>query len=422
METTHKELALMAQLARGLLAHGERSGMAQLGDRTRYVGMSDLGKAMRCMRAAVADKSAGSGLAPDQVAQWFAQGAEERICATLHRQLVLQRGHWLEEGVRQALLANGAPLIPQLGIEATIQHGTTEVPVRAHLDFVLLRGGERPAIRVLELKSTEHLPKTLHPAYEMQVYGQLGMLATCWGKPCVNLRDGDGTPILSGQTFPEVAQHLFGITLPASSDRVDIEGWVLCLSMAEARAFGPYRPDAAMHDLAMRLAGELWTNLQRYTNGRVSLDDLDYCHGFHPLCDWCDHYASCPKFSTRQALDPACNAALQQLDALRSQRKDLDQEIKRMEERIETHYARLSGAGDWLATGDYRCKVAPMPGRVTLNRAMLQAELANSLGQKESDRILSLCTDTGRPFTRLFFGRTPRPATPSHEERIHVAA
>ncbi|MGE4297899.1 MAG: hypothetical protein AB7E47_07710 [Desulfovibrionaceae bacterium] len=422
MSGIRKELALMAQIARGLMRYGETNGAAQLGDRTQYVGMSDLGTAMQCMRAAVADKhAAGKGRSPDLVAQWFADGTEERIRSALNRQLVLQRGHWLEGGVCQALMANGAQTLSQLGIETTLQHEATRVPIRAHLDFVLVGGGDRPAIRVLELKSTEHLPKTLHPAYEMQLYGQLGLLAACWDKPCFSLRDEDGSIIRADMMFPEIVEDMFDITLPASPEGVDSEGWVLCLAMSKAKAFGPYQPDDAMHALAMRLAGDLWTNLQRYINGLINLDDLEYCHGFHPLCDWCDHNASCPKFSTRQALDPECDAALRHLDALKAQRKDLDQEIEGMEERIETHYARLSGSGDWLATGDYRFKVATMPGRSTLNRALLQAELAKGLGAHEGDGMLARCTDTGKPYTRLFLGRNPQPQ-PDAQEGTHDAS
>lgn len=40
----------MAQVARGLLKHGEYRTAAELGDRSKYVGLSDIGKGAECLR------------------------------------------------------------------------------------------------------------------------------------------------------------------------------------------------------------------------------------------------------------------------------------------------------------------------------------------------------------------------------------
>jgi len=55
-----KAMGLMSQVAKGLLNHSSSSTAAQLGDRSKYVGLSDIGKGAECMRAAVANKTYGS--------------------------------------------------------------------------------------------------------------------------------------------------------------------------------------------------------------------------------------------------------------------------------------------------------------------------------------------------------------------------
>jgi len=172
-------LGLLAQVTRGLLRHGAHHTAQHLGDRSTYVGLSDVGRAITCLRAAVASKL-GRGDVPtgDDIGRWLRDGDAQPITTALGRQLVLQRGHWLEAGVETALRANGVNLIPQLEI-SVVENG---VPLRAHLDFVLVGGGPRPALRVLELKSTAHLPKTLYSAYEVQLYGQIGLLQAQWNR------------------------------------------------------------------------------------------------------------------------------------------------------------------------------------------------------------------------------------------------
>ncbi len=59
MESETKSMGLLTQLAKGLLAHGKMETEKQLGDRTKYIGMSDIGKGAECMRAAVANKVHG---------------------------------------------------------------------------------------------------------------------------------------------------------------------------------------------------------------------------------------------------------------------------------------------------------------------------------------------------------------------------
>lgn len=111
---------LLEILCCGLERDAEQRTANWLGDCSRYVGMSDIAKMLDCPRAALAAK----------------------LCTTEHRntaealkhQLLLQRGHWFEKGVRQALMGYG--LFPLSQLEIEIRYG--DVPIKAHLDFTLV--------------------------------------------------------------------------------------------------------------------------------------------------------------------------------------------------------------------------------------------------------------------------------------------
>ena len=394
-----RSLALLAQVARGLLRHGETRTTQHLGDRSTYVGLSDVGRAITCMRAAVASKLRRNH-APSEsdITRWLHAGAEKQIADVLGHQLILQRGHWLEGGVECALRANGVNLITQLEI-SIIDAG---VPIQAHLDFVMVWGGTHPAVRVLEIKNTEHLPPTLYPVYEAQLYGQIGLLKALWDQPVFNLKNSDGTPLLERQTFPQVCHHLFGIVLPETVTKVDIEGWVLCLSMSEARPFGPYQPDHTMLSLSRRTAETLWKTVEAVKAGTTALDDIEYCQGFHPLCDWCDHANGCPKFTADPVNDPALDDALAEFAQLKAEKAVLDAEIEVREDRIRQFCRRAGSRSGWLATPRFRFRTSRVSGRKTLDPARLRAELTNRIGETDADTLITGITSEGAAFERLF--------------------
>ena len=407
---THQDkgLALLAQVTRGLIAHDNHHTTAQLGDRSAYVGMSDIGKGAECLRAAVAGKLHMARTPSTQdIGEWYRAGEHERIRTALRRHLILQRGHWMEAGLAKVLHANGANLLHQL--EVAVEHDGT--PIRAHLDFTLVWGWPRPAIRILELKSTERIPNTLYTAYETQLYGQLGLLKTNWSETVFAMRDADGNTVFEHLTFPQAAKLLFGISLPRQADSMDIEGWVLCLSMSDARAFGPYQPDATMLGMCQRIAGDIWTTARRVWDGTESINTVDYCKGFHPLCDWCDHSEDCPKFTVQELDDPAYDHALQKLADLKSCRNDLEDSIAAEEDRLRSFYASVGGMDtttEWLATAGFRFKISSQAGRKTIDSAKLDLELRGTLGDEEAEELLARVTRTGKPSQRLWV--SPRPA------------
>jgi len=404
-----RSTSLLSLLTKGLQIHSQNSTRTQLGDRSRYVGMSDIGRALECLRAAVATKlqpcvqPEGSDAPMD----------DAHMRQLLRRELILQRGHWQEAGIASALGAAGLQLIPQLEIEATC----FGVPIKAHLDLTLVWGGHKPSVRILELKSNERLPQTLYASNEIQLYGQLGLLQTTWNQPCFNLRDEQGNPVFTRKSFPEVAKALFGTDLPGDASQVALEGWVLSVSMSDAKAFGPYLPNRSMLAVCLQTARSLWTTLKDVRDGSVSLNDVPTCAGFHPLCDWCELNSDCPKFrpmsiaGQQVELSPEYASDLVQLDALKEQRLTLEGDIEDLESRIKTAFGRFSahqdgGQPSWLASDDYRFRVAAMPGRKTIDQAALLAELLALTGDEDTARgILARVQKTGQPYERLTITR-----------------
>ena len=80
MKQSDRAEGLRALIRQGLQAVSQQNTTAHLGDRSTYVGMSDIGQHWGCPRAALARKVLPTA-------------------DSLERFLVLQRGHWFEAGV-----------------------------------------------------------------------------------------------------------------------------------------------------------------------------------------------------------------------------------------------------------------------------------------------------------------------------------
>ena len=97
MEQKDRTEGLRALIRQGLQAVAHKDTLAHLGDRSSYIGMSDIGQHWECPRAALARKVLPT-------------------TNSLERLLTLQRGHWFESGVGQALASLGLYMLPQLEI------------------------------------------------------------------------------------------------------------------------------------------------------------------------------------------------------------------------------------------------------------------------------------------------------------------
>jgi hypothetical protein len=380
---------LMALLAKGLVESSAQRTASSLGDRSRYIGMSDIGRALECPRAAVGHKLFGNG---DDLAR------HHDLPSLLARQLRLQRGHWFEAGIAQIFRQQRLPVIEQLEIVMS-HHG---VPIRAHLDFVFASSIGQPTVRILELKSCENIPSTLYSSYETQVYGQVGLLCALWDQPAFGVHSDDSHGG-AGLTFPQICRTKLGIEMPEHPSEVDIEAWVLCLSMSDAKAFGPYPPNDTMLSLCLNKAEELWLKFDASKGSGVGLNGLATAQGFHPLCSWCEFNADCPKFDGVD--QPQWSETLDRLKDLKARHGELEVEISEVEEGLRTAYALSDVGGAWIDAGSHRFRVSAQNGRRTLNKEQLRLELTTVLGEEKADAIITKCESEGKPFDRLTVSR-----------------
>lgn len=379
--TTSRADALLEVIRQGIFVSGERQKSATLGDRTTYVGMSDIGRYVDCPRAALAEK-----LLPQDF--------------TLDRLLPMQRGHWFEEGIGQCLVDLGLHVLPQLEIRHTFEG----VPIRAHLDLTLVWDRPRPAVRILEIKSMGQIPTNPYAAHELQVQGQTSLLHALWEKTAFSVSAGNGRKQHQGMSLRELCTSEFNIDMPASPKDVSIEGWLLCLSMKDAQAFGPYSFDADVLEQVQDTARDFWQHLQELQDGSLSLDSIPHAQGFHPLCGACPFNAYCPKFPQGD-FQPQWEPAICKLDDLKQQRSALESEIKEVEQALKQAYS-LSDTQDWISTGQHRFRLSSTAGRRTLDEASLQKEvdeICASMGidQIDVNGLLRRHEHEGVPSTRL---------------------
>ena len=297
---------LLEILCYGLERDAEQRTANRLGDRSRYVGLSDIAKMLDCPRAALAAK----------------------LCTTEHRntaealkhQLLLQRGHWFEKGVRQALMGYGFFPLSQLEIE--IRYG--EVPIKTHLDFTLVADQPQPTVRILEVKSTVRLPTTLSESYAMQIGGQTALLKAYWNLPAFNLVQDTGE-VLHHRTFPEMCNECLGVSLPDAS-ACDVQGWILCLSMCDAKAFGPFLPEDTDIARCLDMASEFWETMIALRDNLLNLNTIQTVQGLSPLCPSCLWREDCPHF--KGSSHPEWEDTLAQFINLKTQKKSQTREIK----------------------------------------------------------------------------------------------
>lgn len=356
MVTQSREKALLEIVRRGLFLASAHTSTAILGDRSAYLGMSDLARYADCPRAAVAGKLGGRD-------------------TTLEHLLTLQRGHWFEDGIAGCLGSEGLRFMRQV----EIAHTHAGVPLRAHLDLALAWDKPRPAVRVLEIKSMETLPNEPYPAHERQVMGQVSMLEELWDAPVLTLQRENGSIAHSRLNFPELCRRELGVNLPTDSEKVSVEGWLLCLSMCEARAFGPYLPDADVLESLREQAVEYWAAFCAVKEGTAALNDIPHARGFYLLCATCAYAADCPRFP-KAADMPQWEPALDKLAELKEWRTELDTEIREVESALRLAH-RLAipgenGNGGWITAGSYRFKVSRTEPRRTLDKAALCEELS----------------------------------------------
>lgn len=125
MENKNRAETLLETIRQGLYLSAVRNTAASLGDRSKYVGLSEIVKYAECPRCAVATKLGDPVTAMKSL-------------------LPIQRGHWFEEGIKGGLSAARLNHIHQLEINARRKDGT----IKAHLDFTLVWQQPMKAVRI----------------------------------------------------------------------------------------------------------------------------------------------------------------------------------------------------------------------------------------------------------------------------------
>ena len=373
---------LLEILRCGLERYANRRTAIRLGDRSRYVGLSDIAKMRDCPRAALATKL----FTPEY------RSTDE----ALKHKIIFHRGHWFERGIHQALIGYGLSPLSQLEIE--IVYG--DIPIKAHLDFTLVTGQPRPTVRILEVKSTARLPTTLSESYAMQIGGQTALLKAYWNLPVFNLVQDTGE-VLYHRTFPEICKEFLGVSLSDDASACDIQGWVLCLSMCDAKAFGPFLPEDTDIARCLDMASEFWETMNDLKENRLDLNAIRTAQGLAALCPSCFWSKDCPRF--KGSSHPEWEDTLAQFINLKKQKKSIEEEIGELESRLKVAY-QLSHTvrGEWINTGNHTFRVIPQNGRVTLDRKRLAEELKTLLGEQAAQTLMAKCEKQGEPFERLY--------------------
>ena len=373
---------LLGILCCGLERSAEQRTAIQLGDRSQYVGMSDIAKMLDCPRAALAGKL----YIPEY------RSTDE----ALKHKITFHRGHWFERGVHQALVGYGLSPLSQLEIE--IRYG--DVPIKAHLDFTLVTDQPQPTVRILEVKSTAKLPTTLSESYLMQIGAQTALLKAYWNHPVFSIIQETGE-VLYHRTLPEICKELLDVSLPDDDSACDIQGWVLCLSMCDAKAFGPFLPEDMDVAQCLDMASEFWETMNDLKEHRLNLNAIRTAQGLAPLCPSCFWKEDCPHF--KGSSHPEWEDTLVQFINLKTQKKSIEEEIGELESRLKVAY-QLSHTvrGEWINTGNHTFRVIPQNGRVTLDRKRLHEELETLLGEQDAQMFMAKCEKQGEPFERLY--------------------
>ena len=373
---------LLGILCCGLERSAEQRTAIQLGDRSQYVGLSDIAQMLDCPRAALAGKL----YIPEY------RSTDE----ALKHKITFHRGHWFERGVHQALVGYGLSPLSQLEIE--IRYG--DVPIKAHLDFTLVTDQPQPTVRILEVKSTAKLPTTLSESYLMQIGAQTALLKAYWNHPVFSIIQETGE-VLYHRTLPEICKELLDVSLPDDASACDIQGWVLCLSMCDAKAFGPFLPEDMDVAQCLDMASEFWETMNDLKEHRLNLNAIRTVQGLAPLCPSCFWKEDCPHF--KGSSHPEWEDTLVQFINLKTQKKSIEEEIGELESRLKVAY-QLSHTvrGEWINTGNHTFRVIPQNGRVTLDRKRLYEELETLLGEQDAQMFMAKCEKQGEPFERLY--------------------
>jgi len=200
---------LMITLQAALQQFAQQQTVETLGDRSTYLGASDIGA---CPRKTILAKINP----PD---------------ADLVTLLRFRRGHMAEDIVAAAFTAAGFSNFKR---QVEVRY-PGEVPVTAHIDFVFI-SESRKTMAVLEVKSPESMPDGPYGSWETQLYLQMGLLAA---------------------NYPDY--------------RVE-KGAILAVNFGAQgmQLFNGYMPQTMIYEGLIDRATVIWRDYQKYAAGELS--------------------------------------------------------------------------------------------------------------------------------------------------------
>lgn len=372
MNTHNTQAQRLLEVLRLGLDGTRAQASAELGDRSRYIGLTDLATFVECPRAAIAKR------------------VQPQAPLPLEQLLALNRGHWAEEGMQKTFAACGFNLLTQLEVSLD----TKPLPVKAHLDFVLVSDQPRATVRILEMKSLSKLPDDKpYAAYDFQAQSQVTLLQKLWDKPVFQATN------LGPLSFPELVKKQFRIALPVKASQADIQSWLLCLAPGEARPYGPYTFQQHNFEEIKRLAQGFSTFL------KSRLEDVPVTEGFSVRCAYCEFAAQCPKFTGTD--QPEWEDLLNRLDQLKRARDKSEEDIAEIEAGLKQGYTNCKLHGDWIMAGSYRFRVTNQPGRLSLDKQLLQNTLSSLIGDSQAGELLAKSQKQSLPYKRLWVSKIP---------------
>ncbi len=205
---------LMTTLQAALQQLATQQTVETLGDRSTYLGASDVGA---CPRKTILTK-----LNPPQ--------------ADLVTLLRFRRGHMAEEIVAAAFTAAGFTNFQR---QVEVRHAGV-VPVTAHLDFVFISEA-RKTMAVLEVKSPENIPEHPYGSWESQLYLQMGLLA---------------------DSYPDYTVE---------------KGAILAVNFGKQgmQLFNDYSPQTMIYEGLIDRAATIWNQYQKYGGGDLATPTME---------------------------------------------------------------------------------------------------------------------------------------------------
>ncbi|MEA2115161.1 MAG: hypothetical protein U9P36_07235 [Thermodesulfobacteriota bacterium] len=248
----------------------------------------------------------------------------EHDLATLLR---FQRGHMAEDIIARLFTAAGYSNFNRQ-VEIVLPG---DVPLKAHIDFVFTSNTHKIK-SILEIKSTSRIPDGPYSSWESQLYIQMGALA---------------------EQHPDYS----------------IKGAVLTLDLAhgEVAFFNDYEPQETIFNGLMERAEMIWSDYQ----ATLREEEIDPKTEVSPLCGFCDHIATCPRFETEEV--PQLAGVVEALQELQVRDKNLQGEIKQLKKHL---LAVVEQKGPIKSGGCFLKKATR--SRKHLNMDRLEAFLAES--------------------------------------------